>query len=225
MLGARIVRWLETSSWLHWKERLCVLRNLVLSSCLLSVAVVRKGSWGDLFSLYAVELQAFGFLIASRVLAQFPLLETTLTFQSGSIYQTQYPKVWSKKDIQTQEQCLRDLCFISKEEKESNMIQLFVLVPLLLCIRKIELAGSAYIATRERTQRIGRRKSTQQNANEYYSKRGTNWRGGAFKTNVIQLNAILKLHIVQKSCLKAMFCHGSIYLHDWAERRDNCQEE
>lgn len=93
------------------------------------------------FSLCAVELQAFGFLIASRVLAQFSFLETTLTFQSASIYQTQYPKVWSK-DIQTQEQCLRDVHFMSKEEKESNMIQLFVLVPLLICI-KIELAGSA----------------------------------------------------------------------------------
>ena len=56
-------------------------------------AAVGKGSWGDLFSLCAVELQAFGFLIAFRVLAQFLLLETTWTLQSASIYQNQYPKV------------------------------------------------------------------------------------------------------------------------------------
>lgn len=81
---ARVRHWLGTSSWLHWKGRLCVFRNQVLfllpsfySGCL-------EGSWGDLFSLYAVD---FAFLIFSSVLAQFSLLETTLIFQNASIYQ------------------------------------------------------------------------------------------------------------------------------------------
>lgn len=41
---ARIMYWLETSSWLHWKGRLCVLRKQVCPLCHLSTVVVRKAA-------------------------------------------------------------------------------------------------------------------------------------------------------------------------------------